>query len=198
MLERKPPKPRPCKVCKTPYTPKKMGQKVCGIDCGLSFGREVNRKNAEKLAKAERIADKARLQSLKPLSYWAARAQEQVNRYIRLKQRGMPCISCNKPWQPDFQAGHYLSVGAHRELRFEPDNIHLQCIQCNMHKGGNAIQYRAGLVRRHGVHLVDALEAPHPLPKWTREDYQNIEAAFKALADELAKAEIYEPKEATC
>jgi len=146
--------------------------------------------DGKKAAKAERIATKARLQELKPLSYWAARAQEQVNRYIRLKQRGMPCISCDKPWQPDFQAGHYLSVGAHRELRFEPDNIHLQCIQCNMHKGGNAIQYRAGLVRRHGTHLVDALEAPHPLPKWTRQDYQNIEAAFKSWADDLAKVDL--------
>jgi Bacteriophage Lambda NinG protein len=209
MLERKPPKPRPCKVCKTPYTPQKMGQKVCSIDCGLSFGREVNRKNAEKLAKAERIADKARREALKSRSEWIQDTQKEFNRYIRLRGHslGHTCISCQKPrheiegaqgWKPGgcWDAGHFVSVGSNETLRFTDDNCWLQCKSCNAGEGKYArksqtvkVAYEANLRTLIGDERVDALLGPHPLAKWTIPELKEMRNTYRARANELAKVD---------
>ena len=181
----KAPKPKKCKICAILFMPQRMGQKVCSPKCAMTFARDMSAKSRKVLEKAERAADKEKLLSLKPLSYWADRAQKQVNRYVRLKEAGSHCISCGTPWDSTFQSGHYLSRGAHPELRFNLDNIHVQCIQCNHHRGGNASAYRINLVKLIGVDRVERLEGHNPLPKWTRDDYQRIEAEFKKLADSL-------------
>jgi hypothetical protein len=179
-------KAKKCKACKSPFFPARPMQCVCSPGCAAAQVKAKKAKEAEENAKAERKQDKAKLQALKPLAYFADKAQREVNRYVRLKERGNPCISCGNPWQENYQAGHYLSRGARPELRYHLDNLHIQCIPCNHHKSGNASMYRVNLVSLIGAQRVESLEGPHALPKWTRDDYQRIEKEFKALADELA------------
>lgn len=55
-------------------------------------------------------------------------------------------------------AGHYYSRGAKPGLRFSPQNIHGQSKSGNMHKGGDLINFRAGLVLRYGEEYVQELD----------------------------------------
>lgn len=74
------------------------------------------------------------------------------------------CISCStvKPWN-EMQAGHFIPKGSDRNLEFHPDNVHAQCVSCNMHKSGNLIEYRFGLVRKIGKSRVERLETLHQM-----------------------------------
>jgi hypothetical protein len=75
--------------------------------------------------------------------------QDAFNAWIRLRDAGQPCISCGRPYGDRWHAGHYRSVGSEPSLRFEPDNVHLQCPACNLHLCGNQAPYRVNLVKKN-------------------------------------------------
>ena len=135
---------------------------------------------ARKLAAQDRKETKAKIQALKGLSYWEGRAQHAVNKFIRLRDAGQPCISCDITYSTVWQAGHFVSVGANSTLRFHEDNIHLQCVQCNKDKGGNQGEYRLRLLAKIGAMAVDWLEGWHAPVKSTIEACQAIEARYNA------------------
>lgn len=174
-------RPRKCKVCKTKYTPRRAFECWCSPECGLVIAEQRRAKADALRAKEQRAADKAKRQALKSKAELANDAQAEVNRYVRLRDSGKPCISCGSLTAETYQAGHYLSRGARPELRFDLDNIHNQCVHCNMHKGGNVSAYRLGLIERIGVERVERLEGPHPMPRWTREDLEAIKAEARAM-----------------
>lgn len=225
MLERKPPKPRKCKVCPAKFAPIRPFETWCSPECALAILKVKQDKAAKKkvsdgrkAAKAERIADKAKREALKSRSEWIQDAQKEFNRYIRLRGHslGHTCISCQKPrheiegaqgWKPGgcWDAGHFVSVGSNETLRFTEDNCWLQCKACNAGEGKYArksqavkVAYEANLRALIGDERVDALLGPHPLAKWTIPELKEMRNTYRARANELAKVEIYEPKEATC
>lgn len=77
-------------------------------------------------------------------------------------------------------AGHYLSVGARPELRFEPLNVHLQDERCNNYLHGNLIAYRIELINRIGQDAVDKFEGKHPPKKYTIDDLKTIKETYRA------------------
>jgi hypothetical protein len=191
------PKQRKCKVstCRTPFMPQHPFQKWCGLDCAAVLGLAAVKKKKEreqseqrKKEKAERAERKAKLEKHRPLSHFEKRAERACNDYCRTRDEDDPCISCGTYQSVAWQAGHYLSVGAHPTLRYNPDNIHKQCYECNVPKSGNQAAYRIGLVAKIGVSRVEALEAWHPPVKMTREACLQIEAEFRRLLKELPKA----------
>ena len=183
------PGPRKCKVCKAPYTPRRAFECWCSPGCGLVIAVQRQAKAQATADKLQRIADKAAREVLKTKADLANDAQKEVNRYVRLRDMGKPCISCGSLTAEIYQAGHYLSRGARPELRFDLDNIHAQCVHCNMHKGGNATEYRPRLIERIGLERVERLEGPHPMPRWTREDLISIKELARAMARELSKGD---------
>ncbi|MNJ66726.1 Bacteriophage Lambda NinG protein [compost metagenome] len=119
-------------------------------------------------------------------------AQVLFNEFIRLRDAGQPCISCDSlPSDHDlitgsrWDAGHYRSVGACPELRFEPLNVHRQCVKCNRNLSGNAVEYRIRLVQRIGADRVAFLEGPHQPRKYTIEDLKAIKAEYRAKIKQL-------------
>ncbi|WP_018675747.1 recombination protein NinG [Riemerella columbina] len=91
-------------------------------------------------------------------------AQRLVNAFVRerdaINDRGdFVCVSCGK-YKPKHQcnAGHYFSRGGYPSVRFDLDNIHSQCIQCNLHQHGNLIPYRERLIRKIGEKRFEQLE----------------------------------------
>ena len=117
---------------------------------------------------------------------WAAEAQAAVNRYVRLRDQGQPCISCGRPWADNFQAGHYIPRGRGSALRFDADNIHAQCPQCNLYESGNLIQYRRGLIARIGAARVEEMETAGYVPKkWTVAELQAVRDEYRAKAKEM-------------
>lgn len=190
-IQRKPkmePKPKmmSCKECKVRFLQPRLGAKVCSPECAILFAEKQRqkirlaqdkKKRAE--AKKERMERKAKLEEYKPLSYWLTRAERACNEYIRARDQDI-CISCGTMHSEAWQAGHFISKGANSTLRYNSDNIHKQCIKCNMHLASNAIEYRKGLIEKIGVERVEALEAWHPPVKMTREYAQTVEREYKA------------------
>ena len=121
--------------------------------------------------------------SSNPRAKAVALAQGAVNAYVRARDEGMPCISCGE--MRPLQAGHYWSVGARPELRFNEANIHGQCSRCNVDLAGNREAFRAGIVDRLGSELADCLDTPAPAQKFTLDDLKAIRASAEAKRAEI-------------
>ncbi|PUB36589.1 NinG protein [Pseudomonas sp. GV105] len=198
MLATKQPKPKTCKNpdCRASFVPQRLGQAVCSPKCGLAI-KDVHQEKAHKsLAQVERREIKVRKEKLKTRADHLREAQAAVNEYVRLRDAHLPCISCDStPNDNDlmtgsrWDAGHYRSVGACPELRFEPLNIHRQCVKCNRNLSGNAVEYRIRLVLRIGADIVAWLEGRHPACKYTVEEIKAIRTKYRAMSKELKKGE---------
>lgn len=134
-IVRKKPLKRPSK----PRKSKKWGEKS-------PFRKDPNRK---KLHKKLREYGRAK-------GSYINTAIKYFNEYIRLRDMGKPCISCGR--MLPLQAGHYLPAGKYPTLRFNEDNVHGQCAECNIGKYGNIEHYRNSLIVRIGYDRVRMLE----------------------------------------
>ena len=174
-----------CKVCKAHYTPQKMGQKVCSPTCAISLGVSVRGKAVKVAMVKERRETRARLETLKSRSQWAREAQTSFNAFIRARDADQPCISCGRHHQGQYHAGHYLSVGARPELRFNEFNVHKQCAPCNTHLSGNAVLFRRALLAKLGLDLVEWLEGPHDPRRDTVDHLKALKATYTAKTKQL-------------
>ena len=168
---------KPCRVCKKGFLPFTSTQVVCSVGCARRIP-VINRK-------AEKAELKRRKEAAKPRSKWLQEAQSEFNRYIRLRDGVQPCISCGKYHQGQWHAGHFYSVGARPELRFNEDNCHKQCQPCNTHLHGNLLKYRDELPNRIGGVRFRALGDPVDPKKYTIPDLKQIIATYRAKAKEL-------------
>lgn len=173
-------KDRKCKVCKRKFTPKSGLQVVDSPECAIKWARI-------KSEAAQRKKDKKRKRELKTKSQWLKEAQREFNRYIRLRDFKHPCISCGRHNNCKFDAGHYLSVGARPDLRFNEDNVHKQCVQCNSFKSGNQVEYRRRLVERISEKGVEQLEFHGPALNLIVPDIQALKDKYRQKANELKK-----------
>ena len=176
-----------CKICKVEFVKTRPMQAVCGLECAMQTAgikAAIKRIKSEQQDKRETKAKLKVLTETKPKLTKAA--QIAFNAYIRARDYGKPCISCDSPIKWDSGAtggvcdcGHWLSVGARVNLRFNEDNAHAQCKHCNNQLSGNAANYRIGLVKRIGLERVEALEGDHKLKHYTKDDLREIEKIYK-------------------
>lgn len=202
MIQQKALKPRKCKHCRDPYTPSKPMQTACSIPCALALAQKAKEKAQAVKAKEERKADRAKLKSMAPLRTFIAEAQTAFNAFVRERDKDLPCISCGDYNPIDFgvggawDCGHFLSRGAYPEKRFMEDNAHKQCKSCNAGSAKNPAKamtvmqaYEANLVARIGQERVDAVKAPMPVKKWTREELAAIRDHYRKALREMKKQE---------
>jgi hypothetical protein len=125
-------------------------------------------------------AKKTRLKKeLMSLQDWLKLAQMTFNKYIRHRDKGLNCISCDKP-PKKANAGHYFSQGGHSNVRFHEDNVHLQCEHCNSFLSGNLLNYRIGIEKRIGTARLIVLEViAHETKKWTVQELNEIIETYK-------------------
>ncbi|WP_348971431.1 recombination protein NinG [Pseudomonas atacamensis] len=196
LKEKKAPKPKKCKnpACGISFPPQRLGQAVCSPKCALAIAPANTEKARKAIAQRDRREIQVRKEKLKSRADHLREAQAAVNEYVRLRDAHLPCISCDSmPNDNDlmtgsrWDAGHYRSVGACPELRFEPLNIHRQCVKCNRNLSGNAVEYRIRLVLRIGAETVAWLEGPHEPRKYTVEEIKIIKAEYRAKTRELKK-----------
>ena len=197
MLAIKQRKLKKCRVaeCGASFVPARLGQAVCSPACAILDAPKNLDRAVKSLAQVGRREIKVRKEQLKSRADHLREAQAAVNEFIRLRDAHMPCISCDStPSDNDlmtgsrWDAGHYRSVGACPELRFELLNIHRQCVRCNRNLSGNAVEYRIRLVLRIGAEKVDWLEGPHPARKYTVDEIKVIKADYRAKSRELKRA----------
>lgn len=111
-------------------------------------------------------------------------AQKYFNKYIRLRDRDLPCISCQGNCGK-VDAGHYIAQGSSGALRYNEDNVHAQGVGCNRWKHANLVEYRVNLVKKIGEDRVKWLEAHrHDVKKWSREELEEIINKYKQLTKE--------------
>jgi len=190
-----------CRVCKSKFEPHNSLQFACGPDCALQYAQKAKRKDAESKAKEQRKWVKEQRERLKPRREWVKNAQKEFNAFIRARDAHLPCVCCGE-WGPDedwkaggrFDAGHFLSVGSHPELRFDESNCHKQLKSCNAGEGKYANkrrtvgeQYRLRLIEKIGRAEVDRLEGLTPPKHYTIDDLKEIKTKYRALARELQK-----------
>lgn len=177
------------RACRKPFVPAQSFQSWCSPECGVTIARDKQQKEHTALAKIERKAIREAKERVKSRSEHAREAQAAFNAWVRERDADQPCISCGRHHQGKYDAGHFRSVGSNPALRFEPLNCHKQCVPCNRHKSGNAIEYRIGLVAKIGAEKVAWLEGPHAAKHYSIEELQAIKAKYRALVRDLKKGE---------
>ncbi len=183
-------KPRKCanKACRKKFTPSANWLTCCGTDCMLAVIRERKAKQVRREQRKER-------ERLKSLGTVCAESQASVNLYVRVRDFGKGCISCETGKVED--AGHYFPIGSKyrvNRLRFDTRAIHGQCRACNSYKGGGNIHgYTAGLIRRYGEEFLlelDALKRDADqglLAPLTKDEARQIAADHRKMARELGR-----------
>lgn len=121
-------------------------------------------KAREKVKKDKKKKDKEAKEKLKTHSEWLQDLQKVFNKFIRIRDIDKPCISCGSRLIGKYDAGHYFSVGAYPNLRFNEDNVHGQCVHCNQHKHGNINEYSLSLPLRIGIERFENLLAEREKP----------------------------------
>jgi len=175
------PKPRSCPACGKNYTPTRPMQSVCSPRCAV---RKIKQDKAEERAKTV-----TRRAALRTKGQRKAAAQKAINWWVvHVRDKDLPCISCGRIHDGVWHAGHYRSRGSAPHLALDPRNLAKQCAPCNLYLHGNLIEYRLGLIKRHGVEFVEVLEADDAPRRYSDDELDAIAAHYRAKAKELRKA----------
>lgn len=189
MIKAKPIRRKKCANCKESFKPARNFQSWCSPDCAVKISKTKQALKKAQEATKERAQHAKAKEAVKTKAQHAKEAQAAVNRYVRLRDANLGCVSCDKPasWGGQWHASHYRSRGAAQHLRFNLLNIHKSCSVCNNHLSGNIMFYRPELVRRIGVDRVEMLEASNGRAEFTVEYLSRIKRVFSKKAKILER-----------
>ena len=176
-----------CLACGYKFEPWNSLQTCCSPICAIEYDKL---KKAEKAAKEH--TQKKREFRLSDKSLQKKLAQACFNKYVRLRDEGLPCIACSRHHKGQIHASHYRSTGSQPQLRFHEDNCHAGCQPCNTHLSGNLISYRINLMQKIGQERVDFLEQEHPPRKYTADELIEIASEYKRKHKELKNSREFE------
>ena len=182
MLATKQPRPKKCKnpACGASFPPRRLGQAVCSPACGLAIATANRDKARKAIDQRERREIQVRKQKLKSRADYAKEAQAAINRYVRLRDAHLGCVSCDKPasWSGQWHCSHFRSVGAAPHLRFNLWNMNKSCSACNNFLSGNIMAYRPALIEKIGQEKVDWLECNNSLARHDIPYLKRLKAVF--------------------
>lgn len=166
-------KAKKCFNCKEEFLPFNTLQKFCLKNECIKAMVEIQ-KEKEWLKKKKKL-----IENLKTSNDYLKIAQQVFNKFIRQRDAGLNCISCNKLPKKE-NAGHYYSQGGHSNIRFNEDNCHLQCEHCNTYLSGNLLNYQIGIEKRIGAERLMELQAiAHDTKKWTKDELKELIEFYK-------------------
>lgn len=117
---------------------------------------EIVKKDREKQSKEK---DKAsRLKLMTADKYRATILQPIINEIARLIDYDQPCIATGN-YGGKMSGGHYRSVGSNRTIALNLHNIHNQSFESNVHKSGDSIRYREGVIETYGIQYFDFMDS---------------------------------------
>ena len=131
-----------------------MAKKIC-IICNKEHQNSLSktcwytceRKHTSNLKKAQEAKIKVKKEKAKTKKAFSRsklilEADRVASLFIRERDRGNPCITCNSAWQENHQNGHFLSR-RHLNTRWMEKNMNGQCPKCNLWWSGE--QYKHAL-----------------------------------------------------
>jgi hypothetical protein len=112
-------------------------------------------------------------------------AQLVFNKYIRERDKNELCISC-KQKPKKVNAGHFWNANNHWNVRFDEDNVHVQCERCNSYLSGNLLEYRTNLLIKIGAERFNQLEARARVTrKFTKDELKELIKKYKEKYKQL-------------
>lgn len=166
-----------CKTCSEPFEPKqKFNSTIKTNRCDICLKTAQALKNLAIMKKEKKIKQK---EDLLTLQDYLKMTQQVFNAWIRHRDKGLNCISCDKPCKKE-NAGHYFSSGGHANVRFDEDNVHLQCEYCNTFLHGNLILYGVNLEKKIGKDEFTILrEKAYEEKKFTKIELKELLLTYK-------------------
>lgn len=183
-----------CKNCKEKFEAYEFNGKFCKeIDCQVKkalylVDKDRTAKKKKQAEKMKRINKEVRelKEKIKTKQDYEKELQKIVNTFIRLRDKDKPCISCDKILRSKYDAGHFYPAGSYKNLRFNEDNIHAQCVSCNRDKHANLLEYRPRLIKRIGIERVEELDRIRNTPAhFTIEELKEMKIKYKQKVKEL-------------
>lgn len=144
--------------------------------------KEVKAKQKEK--------DNKIREKLKTLGKLENEAKTQFQKFIRLRDKDLPCASCGTTETNLWDGGHFYKAEIYSGLIFDERNCHKQCRRCNRFLGGNENNYRLGLIKRFSLSFVLQLDADAIKLrdyKYERQELIDIKNKYKEKIRELEK-----------
>lgn len=113
---------------------------------------------------------------------WIRRKDADSNGIVR-------CVTCGivRHYKETTQinAGHFWKR-QHQATRFDPRNVHVQCVRCNNFRGGAEAEHAAYIIREYGLEVFEELERRHTqIKKWTRDEIESMLEDYKQKLAEL-------------
>ncbi len=183
---RRPLKDKLCKVCGRGFSPISSLSKACSVVCALELVRRDNAKKEAKAKREEARATRAAKEKIKSRGEHLREAQAAFNAYVRERDFGLPCVSCQLPPRQVFggavDCGHYRSTGSAPQHRFNLKNCAAQCVKCNRYLGSNTVEMRKGMIARFGLDAIEALEADQTSRKFDVVYLTRIKRIFRKKA----------------
>lgn len=178
-----------CKNCKTTFLQYEFNNKFCKkVDCQYQkwVWIKEEQKAKEKKAWNQRKAKAKEEDETHPQHL---RKTEQIfNTYIRKRDKEKGCVSCGKKFgvKEKFDAGHFHPVSTSPSIRFNEDNVHAQCVNCNRDKHGNLHEYRFRLINRIGIERVEDIDRlRHGIIKYTIYELKELQEIYKQKVKEI-------------
>ena len=168
-------KQKTCKVCKIKFIPTQFAQVACNYKCAIIHAKDLKKEKSVSAWKKEKSALKESLLTKKD---YLNILQKVFNTYIRQRDKGRPCISCGT-LTGQMHAGHYRSVGSAPHLRFNENNVHVQCATCNNFLHGNLINYRRNLVQKIGIGKTEYIENYNETVKYSIDEVKDLIKLYK-------------------
>lgn len=163
----------------------------CSPSHAIEFARGKQKRDFDrkrlKLEREQRKEIKERKIAIRPRSWYVKEAQKWFNKFIRLRDKNEPCISCGRHHNGQYHAGHYRTVGSTPELRFDELNCHKQCAPCNNNLSGNIVNYRQALIAKIGMEKVEWLEGYHNSKNYSIDDLKEIIETYKTKCKHVTK-----------
>lgn len=165
-----------CKNCKQLFEPVRFNQKYCFepecVKVWVTTEQEKQWKKKKAKLKVELMTKKDYEKIL----------QQLVNKYVRMRDKGQPCISCQKPIKGKMDAGHLYAVGNYPSVRFNLKNINGQCINCNQYNGGAINDYRLNFVLKYSREDLEELDIlAHQQRQYSVTEIKEMIQEFKEL-----------------
>ena len=121
------------------------------------------RKANEKVVRAEKREEKALTND------WSKLLQTEINKIIRLIDKGLPCLARKKFGQ--IHAGHIYSRGSNQTIKYNLHNIHRQNAQSNHFQNDDGL-LREGLIKEYGQDYRNFISELRRTPSL---EYSNVE-----------------------
>jgi hypothetical protein len=175
-------KNKKCKECGEEFRPWSTTQTTCGWQCAILLSESKKKKDQKEKLKIERKKTLVLKKKLMTPSEHKMKLQTIFNKFIRLRDKGNNCISCQKPLGEKYHAGHLYSVGRFPELRFNEENVNGQCHWCNIHLHGNGVLYRINLEEKIGKERMDKLDSLAGVARnYMQHEIEEMKQKYKSL-----------------